>query len=174
VNQDDVSLREHLEAILDSHDRAHAAEHKAVELAALGLERRLEGLNELRSEVVTDRSLYVSVVYYEAKHQALVDRLERIAADLEERRTLLEAAVDLRIKVNEQRLVDIEKALASEFVTKEAVAALHGVGDARLNDENTRIDSLENFRAKATLIATGLVILGGILGATIIKVLGGG
>jgi replicative DNA helicase len=134
----DVPLKEHFERILDEHDRAHNAEHIAVGLAAKDLERRLDGLNELRAEVVQDRSQYMLVSTYDVKHQALIDRLDRIAVTVEERRELLEKAVDIHFDANEERIVDIEK-----------------------------------FRSKATLVATGLVVLGGVLGATIVRVLGG-
>ncbi len=141
---DDVSVLEFFDRVLEEHDKAHAAEHVAVGVAAKELERRLDGLNELRTEVVQDRSQYITVSTYEAKHQALIDRLDRVAGSVEERRALLEDAVDKRIAENVQRLNDIEKALASVYVTKESIDALHDVGEKRLNDENTRIAALES------------------------------
>ncbi len=140
---DGISLLEFFDRVLEEHDKAHMAEHKGVELAAKELERRLDGLNELRTEVVQDRAMYLTLSTYEAKHQALIDRTDRLATDLEERRELLEKAVNLRIAANEKRLNDIDKALLSVYVTKDAVDALHDVGDKRLNDENTRLAALE-------------------------------
>lgn len=69
-----VSLREHIEAVLaerwQAHDREHADISEALTLAREASERalvearveinaRLDKLNELRSEVLTDRSEYV-------------------------------------------------------------------------------------------------------------------
>lgn len=66
---------------------------------------------------------------------------------------------------------DVEE--AADRVEQRLVIRNHDI-DGRIRDQANRIASLENFRSKAGLIATGLVILGGILGASIVKLLGGG
>ena len=54
-----------------THRREHEAEQKAVELAVDGVERRLDELNQLRKEVVLDRSQFVTAGTYGAENQAL-------------------------------------------------------------------------------------------------------
>ena len=54
-----------------SHRREHDSESKAVELAVIGIERRLDELNQLRKEVILDRSQFVSSEAYGAELQAI-------------------------------------------------------------------------------------------------------
>lgn len=58
------TLKEHLEAQI-------VAEHVAITLAREELERRLEGLNELRKEVTNDRSQFLKVDVYGPAHEEL-------------------------------------------------------------------------------------------------------
>jgi hypothetical protein len=56
-------------------------EEKARELAVTGINRRLDELNNLRSEVQTDRGQFVTRVEYDAKHEALmttVDTMQKL------------------------------------------------------------------------------------------------
>ncbi len=99
--KDEISLRDYIEAILDSHDRAHAAEHKAVELAAQEMERRVEGLNQLRQDVITDRGQFVRRDLLDG---LVVQNDERLAAR-DEKLGLLEKALDERLKPLEQSLI---------------------------------------------------------------------
>lgn len=64
------TLKEHLEAQI-------VAEHTAITLAREELERRLDGLNELRSEVTKDREQFVKNDVYIPAHEAL--RLQRVS-----------------------------------------------------------------------------------------------
>ncbi len=72
-----------------AHRREHALEDRALGVAstlqsdALGLareaiEHRLEGMNELREQITSERGSYVSRVEYEAKHDTLVNRVNEL------------------------------------------------------------------------------------------------
>lgn len=65
-----VTEREYLSDI-QAHRREHDAEDKAVELAVKGLDRRLDELNELRKDVVSDRSQFVTADTYKAELTAM-------------------------------------------------------------------------------------------------------
>ena len=66
--------REHDKA--DSvHRREHETEQRSLELAAAQIERRLDDLNELRAEVLKDRTEYVRLDIYRAEHGALKSEL---------------------------------------------------------------------------------------------------
>lgn len=54
-----------------THRREHEAEAKAVALAVEGIDRRLDELNQLRKEVVLDRSAFVERGTYKAESDAL-------------------------------------------------------------------------------------------------------
>jgi hypothetical protein len=64
-----VSLREYVDVNFDLRDRAlkiqHDAAAQALQLATSTLDRRLDGLNELRSEVTQDRGNFITRVEYE-------------------------------------------------------------------------------------------------------------
>ena len=62
--------KEH-EAAEKAHEREHQSEAKAVDLAVDGMERRLDELNQLRKEVVIDRSQYLTISTWDAEHKAL-------------------------------------------------------------------------------------------------------
>jgi hypothetical protein len=82
TGSDDVPLREHIEAMLANHQRAHNVQHAAQEEARkeaqADIQRRLEGLNELRGEVTKDRSQFMRLDVYEQRHQNLTDRVETL------------------------------------------------------------------------------------------------
>lgn len=80
--------REH-EASERAHRREHDANDKAIDLALRALEHRLEELNKLRGEVITDRSQFVLVgkhdadltaikVEFRGKHDALGQRVDNV------------------------------------------------------------------------------------------------
>lgn len=104
-----VSLREHYDRILVEHDRMHAAEHRAVFLAADELSRRLEVLNHAHQQSVEDRSDFV---------------------------------------------------LRDKFET-------------HVDTVNRRFKTVETFQARATGIAVVLAGISGLIGAAIMKGLGG-
>jgi len=51
---------------------------KALRLTAGALEKRLEGLNELRRDVVNDRELFLTKSAYNAQYNALQMRVDKI------------------------------------------------------------------------------------------------
>lgn len=73
-------LREH-ERDEEAHQRQHESDAKAIELAVSNVDRRLGELNQLRSEVTTDRNQFLTRVEYNARHETLegrVDGLEKL------------------------------------------------------------------------------------------------
>ena len=63
-NGSSVPLKEYIERVLDERD-------KAVTVAYRNLEMRLDLLNNLRSEVQEDRSLYMTRERFDVAHEAL-------------------------------------------------------------------------------------------------------
>jgi hypothetical protein len=59
-----------------AHRREHESDGKAIELAVDNLNRRLDELNKLRTEVVTDRSAFLTRAEYNAKHDAVLLRVD--------------------------------------------------------------------------------------------------
>lgn len=72
--------RAYLLAILEERDRQYdfryRAQQEALQMAREEMERRLEGLNELRREVTEDRGRFLSVEKYEAQRQAIEAALD--------------------------------------------------------------------------------------------------
>ena len=72
---DGVPLQQHIEGMMrdwqKAHESVHEVERLAIKEAKSQQDRRLEGLNELRSEVVTDRSEFVRRDVLEAKQDAM-------------------------------------------------------------------------------------------------------
>ena len=64
----DVPLRQYIEALIAERD-------KAVKEAMRQMEIRLQGLNELRADVVKDRGLLMTRERYDTEHGALEDRV---------------------------------------------------------------------------------------------------
>ena len=67
----EVSLREHLES------RIQALE-KATEVAARGMERRLEGMNEFRSQLEKQTRTFVDKEAYQHRHDMVCDRIKEL------------------------------------------------------------------------------------------------
>ena len=72
--------RQYLERILEERDRQYdfryRAQQDALRMAREDMERRLEGLNELRREVTEDRGRFLSVEKYEAERRGIEDALD--------------------------------------------------------------------------------------------------
>ena len=72
--------RQYLERILDERDRMYDfryhSQQEAIRMARQEMERRLEGLNELRREVTEDRGRFLSVEKYEAERRGIEDALD--------------------------------------------------------------------------------------------------
>jgi hypothetical protein len=82
----DVTLREHIEKILEERDKAQQAtfqatlreaSHKAKEI-----ERRMDSLNELRQEVLTDRAGFVTRTEVDLKLQGLMDKFQSLSNEV--------------------------------------------------------------------------------------------
>ena len=77
-----VNLREHLERIFEERDRQYDLRYKAQEdalaMARRDMERRLEGLNELRRAVETDRGRFLSVEKYDAEMRGVQGELDEL------------------------------------------------------------------------------------------------
>lgn len=72
-----TALREELRAQKELLQAENASTAEAVVVARSELERRLEGLNELRKEVTKDREQFVKTDVYGPAHEAL--RVQRVA-----------------------------------------------------------------------------------------------
>ena len=63
-NEDQISLRHYIEAISEERWNAHKREHElltlAMEKAVQATDRRLEGMNELRAQINSERSSYAT------------------------------------------------------------------------------------------------------------------
>lgn len=79
-----VSLRDFFERLFQEHAHLHESERKANQLALNNahseIDRRLEALNELRSEVTKDRDQFVQRGTFETKIEAM-DKEVRILRD---------------------------------------------------------------------------------------------
>ena len=85
--------KEH-EASEKAHEREHTAEAKALELAVTGIERRLDELNQLRKEVVLDRSQFLTMSTWDAEHKAVKVEMRTKDEALDQRIDQLEKVID--------------------------------------------------------------------------------
>lgn len=85
--------KEH-EAAEKAHQREHSAEGKALELAVTGIERRLDELNQLRKEVVLDRSQFLTLSTWDAEHKAVKVEMRTKDEALDQRIDAIEKIVD--------------------------------------------------------------------------------
>lgn len=82
----DVALKEYLEGLISAKEKqdaaqweAHRREHtllkEALDVAHGVMNGRLEGMNEFRSQINSERGNYVAKVVYEERHERLIERL---------------------------------------------------------------------------------------------------
>jgi len=76
---EDVPLKEHIESRISSLE-------KATELARQQLEKRLEGMNEVRAQLKEQTSNFISRAEYDSKHERLLTEIR----DLRESRAELQ------------------------------------------------------------------------------------
>ena len=69
--REEVPLREHM-------DQRFTDLERRIDLTSQGLERRLEGMNELRAQIDKERGQYLSRTEFEAKYEALADRVRSV------------------------------------------------------------------------------------------------
>lgn len=72
------ALRELLNERQIAHDREHAMLRDALGKAEGAVNQRLEGMNELRAQINAERGAYLSTSTYEAKHEVLVEKINRL------------------------------------------------------------------------------------------------
>lgn len=97
AGDDDARWRQHErehDTAERTHRREHEAEQRSLELAANQVDRRLAELNELRSEVVKDRSMFLRVETYNAEHKALASQVDALVSALAARLDAVEKAFD--------------------------------------------------------------------------------
>ena len=69
---------------------AQEANSKALDIASKEIDRRLEGMNELRAQISTERGLYVLRESYDEQHAALRDAIDARLKILENNRSNME------------------------------------------------------------------------------------
>lgn len=88
LEMEQVPPLEHLEALarerIGAHQAVHEQEARAREEAARRIDARLEQLNELRSEVLTDRARLVSMEAFNAKIEAVNVRIDALSDQITE------------------------------------------------------------------------------------------
>lgn len=89
-----AAVREELRAQKELLQAENASTATALVVARTELERRLEGLNELRKEVTNDRQQFVKVDVYAPAHEVL--RLQRVADN--EKAIVLAGKVEENVK----------------------------------------------------------------------------
>lgn len=71
---DEITLREYIEKQLELRDRALA-------IAAQNVDKRLDGMNELRRQIEVERGDYVTRVLYDERHESLEQRINKLESD---------------------------------------------------------------------------------------------
>jgi len=109
-----VKLQHYLEALMaqykEAHTRIHELEAAGVERAREAIEIRLEGMNEFRAQILTERGTFLTKDKFDASHGAL----SRI--------------VDAKVEACEKRIVILETAVANLRGRTAAVSASIGIG----------------------------------------------
>ena len=94
---------EEMDQILwEGHHREHEMEQKALEVARAEIERRLEGMNELRAQITSERGNYIARAEFEAKHEQITQRLgslETLQAGVLSRLTVVAALAGVAVSV---------------------------------------------------------------------------
>jgi len=106
TEQNIVTLREYFEALLAEKDKQLDARFVAMnatnDLARVNIERRLENLNELRREVIEDRSRFLTIEIYDAKEaerQVWRDLVNRQITTIQVRNLTWTAAIGVALIV---------------------------------------------------------------------------
>lgn len=58
------------------HNLLHEAEDKALDIASKEIDRRLEGMNQIREQINNERGMYVTREVYDEQHNALRDMMD--------------------------------------------------------------------------------------------------
>lgn len=70
-----ASYKSELAAQWDTHRREHGLIQDAVAKAEAAVDKRLEGMNELREQITSERSIYLTRAVYETNHNELRSRV---------------------------------------------------------------------------------------------------
>ncbi len=84
----DVPLREYMDQRWKAHRVEHDQQQVALDRARDEVNRRLAEMNDLRRQITDERADFLTRAEYEAKHEALIERIgsmERSRANLEGR-----------------------------------------------------------------------------------------
>lgn len=80
-----VSLRDYVDIqfrlMQEEIDRRFIAELRAIEAAAVAMERRLDGMNEFRGQLSDTISRFESREYAESQREALRERIEKVESE---------------------------------------------------------------------------------------------
>lgn len=96
INEKDVHYRAIIELLESKHEQHFALIEKALMHAEKEMERRLEGMNELRAQILSERGQYVTREILEEKLSVLGERLiriEQLKSNLEGRLWMLGAVI---------------------------------------------------------------------------------
>jgi hypothetical protein len=85
-NDEVVSLRQYIEALMNQERKSHAREHEllaeSVQHTKENLELRLESMNQFRSQITEERGTMLSRETYETRHVDLERRISLIETGL--------------------------------------------------------------------------------------------
>jgi hypothetical protein len=76
MTNDEISLREFMEARWAAHEREHVALQRAVDTAVGTLDARLSEMNQFRAQIQEERGEFLSKTEYESRHRELETKLE--------------------------------------------------------------------------------------------------
>lgn len=85
-----VSLKEYLDRLFEAHAREHELLQKAIEKTETALEKRLEGMNEFRSQLKEQAGQFITRDTRDADKEVLLTELRRVETNLSMRLTPLE------------------------------------------------------------------------------------
>lgn len=104
--QDYVTLREYIERLFhdyaEAHQREHALTERAMERAREVVDARLEGMNELRNQLLSERGTYVRRELFDGQMEAQsrrIEQLERGESNLQGRLTMIGAALGVGLVI---------------------------------------------------------------------------
>jgi hypothetical protein len=159
MTEGDVSLRDYLESLFEEHRRMHEELAKGITVALASVDARLQSMNEFRASLDDVVRNTVSRDTWEQGRQQSEQRLEAFAADLRDRLDLGLATANKHV---DRDLFDQRAALVDDRIT------------ALETSQDIRIKALENWRSRAAGAAIVLSLFAGVLGAAVVRALGGG
>ena len=77
-NPHEISWRDYVDIKFIAHEHEHELINKALDLADQKLEYRLERMNELREENMSDKANFLAKSEYYIEHKGVVDKIENL------------------------------------------------------------------------------------------------